>query len=93
MTVSDTPIPLSPQYIWWLAILATIGLVLMWSTFWLAVIRRGESIRETLITPAFFRVVAVMGVIAATVVLSLAGRLHSGVARKLFAFPPECRAF
>lgn len=51
----------------------------MWSVFWLAVVKRGESIQEILLSSAFFRTVAVMGVIAATVVLSLAGKLEGNV--------------
>ena len=52
----------------------------MWAIFWLAIIRREESVREVLLSPAFFRTVTVMGVIAATVVLSLAGRLADNIA-------------
>ncbi len=62
---SATNAQITPEQILWLSILATAGLVLMWGLFWLA---------EVLLSPAFFRTVAVMGVIAATVVLSLAGR-------------------
>ena len=68
-----------PQEILWLSILATTGLVLMWGLFWLAVARSKESVTEVLQGPAFFRTVAVMGVIAATVVLSLAGRLEGNI--------------
>src|SRR5437016_10974551 len=70
---------LSPQYILWLSILATAGLVLMWGAFWWTVTRRGESVRGILASPGFFRTVAVMGVVAATVVLSLAGRLAGNI--------------
>jgi hypothetical protein len=55
-----------------LSISATVALVVMWVTFWIAVIRSGESIIEVLLNQAFFRTVTVMGVIAATAVLSLA---------------------
>ncbi len=51
----------------------------MWGLFWLAVARAKESIREVLLSPAFFRTVTVMGVIAATVVLSLASRLDGNI--------------
>lgn len=70
---------LSPQYILWLSILATSGLVLMWAAFWWAATRRSESIQGILVSSGFFRTVAVMGVIAATVVLSLAGRLEGNI--------------
>jgi hypothetical protein len=73
------PAELNPHYILWLSILATAGLVLMWGAFWLAVVRRQESVRDVLLSPAFFRTVVVMGVIAATVVLSLADRLEGNV--------------
>ena len=62
-----------------LSILATSGVVLMWGFCWLAVARSGESVHEVLLGAAFFRTVAVMGVIAATVVLSLAGRLAGNI--------------
>jgi hypothetical protein len=70
---------LSPQYILWLAILATTGLAFCWGAFWWAVTRRGENIRGILASPGFFRTVVVMGVIAAAAVLSLAGRLPSNI--------------
>src|SRR5574337_1591370 len=62
-----------------LSVLATVGLVLMWGLFWLAVARSRESSHDVLLSAAFFRTVAVMGVIAATVVLSLAGRLAGNI--------------
>jgi hypothetical protein len=70
---------LSPRYILWLSILATLGLVLTWTAFWVAVTKRAENIRGILASPGFFRTVAVMGVLAATVVLSLAGRLPGNI--------------
>ena len=66
---------MSSQYVWWLSILATAGLCLMWAIFWFAVMRRNESITDVLTKPEFFKVITVMGVIAATVVLSLADRI------------------
>jgi RsiW-degrading membrane proteinase PrsW (M82 family) len=74
------PQELGPQYILWLSILATVGLAVMWATFWRAVTKRQESVKDVLLSPAFFRTVTVMGVIAATVVLSLAGRLADNIA-------------
>jgi hypothetical protein len=65
--------------IFWLSITATIALVLMWGTFWIAIIRSGESIIAVLLNQAFFRTVTVMGVIAATAVLSLAGKLDGNI--------------
>lgn len=72
-------VQLKPEYIVWLSILATAGLVLMWAVFWLAVARSKESIRGILLSAGFFRTVTVMGVIAGTVVLSLAGRLEGNI--------------
>ncbi len=66
---------LSSQYVFWLAIIAIIGLSFCWGAFWWAATRRGENIRGILASPAFFRTVTVMGVIAVTGVLSLAGHL------------------
>lgn len=66
---------MSEQYVWWLSVLATAGLCLMWTVFWIAVWRRNESITDILTKPEFFKVVTVMGVIAGTVVLSLADRI------------------
>jgi hypothetical protein len=76
---SSGSVQLSPQYIAGLSILATGGLVLMWTVFWRAVTQAKESVREILLSSGFFRTVAVMGVIAATVVLSLAGRLEGNI--------------
>ncbi len=75
----DTALRMSSSDILWLSVLATAGLVLMWGIFWVAVHRRNESITEILMSPTFFRVVTVMGVIAASVVLSLAGRLEGNL--------------
>lgn len=72
-------VKMSAQHVLWLSILATSGLVLMWAVFWLAVSRRNESISEILIKPEFFKVVTVMGVVAATVVLSLADRIQGSL--------------
>jgi hypothetical protein len=71
--------PLSEHAVVTLAILATVGLAVMWAAFWLAVAWARESISDVLLSPAFFRTVTVMGVIAATAVLSLAGRLDGNV--------------
>ena len=73
------PVQLSPEYIVQLSVLATAGLVLMWGFFWYAIVRAKESVHEVLLSPGFFRTVTVMGVIAATVVLSLAGRLEGQI--------------
>lgn len=62
-----------------LSILATAGLVLMWGVFWWRVDSSKESVSEILLSPGFFRTVVVMGVIAATVVLSLAGQLEGPI--------------
>ena len=70
---------LSPEYVVGLSILATVGLVLMWSVFWFATVKAKESIHEILLSPSFFRTITVMGVISATVVLSLAGRLDGNI--------------
>ena len=51
----------------------------MWLVFWLSVARSKESVHEILASPGFFRTVTVMGVVAATVVLSLAGRLEGNI--------------
>src|SRR5439155_25125015 len=72
-------VQLSPEDIVWLSILATGGLVLMWAVFWLAIIRTKESVHDVLLSAGFFRTVTVMGVIAATVVLSLANRLEGNI--------------
>lgn len=69
----------SPKEIIELSVLATVGLVVMWSAFWFAIVRAKESVHDILLSPSFFRTVTVMGVIAATVVLSLAGRLEGNM--------------
>ena len=70
---------MTAEYVWWLSVLATAGLCAMWAVFWIAVSRRDESITEILTKPEFFKVVTVMGVIAATVVLSLADRIQGSL--------------
>ncbi|ANG63376.1 hypothetical protein A8C75_13460 [Marinobacterium aestuarii] len=72
-------VALSPEYIAGLAVLATVGLVVMWGLFWRAVANSRENIMDILRSPSFFKTVTVMGVIAATVVLSLAGRLEGNI--------------
>jgi len=51
----------------------------MWAVFWWAVGRSDQSVHDILMDAGFFRTVTVMGVIAATVVLSLAGRLEGNI--------------
>jgi hypothetical protein len=51
----------------------------MWLGFWTAVVVRKENVQAILVSSGFFRTVAVMGVVAATVVLSLAGRLEGNI--------------
>jgi len=72
-------VQLTPQEIIWLSGLATGGLAVMWGLFWWSVERSKESIYQILLSAAFFKTVAVMGVVAATVVLSLAGRLSGNI--------------
>lgn len=77
--MNNETVPLPPEDVLWLSILATAGLVIMWAVFWCAVVKSKESVREILLSIAFFRTVAVMGVVASTVVLSLAGCLASNI--------------
>lgn len=70
---------LTPEYIVGLSILATLGLVVMWVKFWGAVAASNESILDILKSASFFKVVTVMGVIASTVILSLAGKLEGNM--------------
>jgi hypothetical protein len=72
-------VTLSAQQVVWLSVLATSGLASMWGIFWWAVVRQGEMVSRILSSSGFFRTVAVMGVIAATVVLSLAGQLSGNI--------------
>ena len=51
----------------------------MWIAFWFAVIKAKESILDVLFSLAFFRTITVIGVIAATTVLSLANRIEGNV--------------
>ena len=70
---------LDPNYIAGLSLLATTGLGFMWWTFWRSVSHRNESTIDILSSPSFFKTVTVMGIIAATVVLSLAGKLEGEI--------------
>jgi hypothetical protein len=72
-------VQLNSEHIVWLSVLATLGLLACWGIFWQAIIRAKESVHDVLISPGFFRTVTVMGIIAATVVLSLAGRLDGNI--------------
>jgi hypothetical protein len=65
--------------IWKLSVLATSGLAFMWLAFWFFVWLREENVTDILLSPSFFKTVCVMGVIAATVVLSLSGRLEANL--------------
>lgn len=77
--IAISAVQLKPEYIVWLSVLATAGLVAMWGFFWHSVALSQEKIMDILLSPTFFKTVAVMGVIAATVVLSLAGRLEGNI--------------
>ncbi|WP_020680270.1 hypothetical protein [Marinobacterium rhizophilum] len=77
--LADSAVTLSAEYIAGLSVLATVGLVVMWGLFWRAVAHSKENIMDILRSPSFFKTVTVMGVIAATVVLSLAGRLEGNI--------------
>lgn len=68
-----------PEYIVGLSILATVALVVMWGMFWHSVARSPEKVMDILTSPSFFKAVTVIGAIAATVVLSLAGRLDGNI--------------
>jgi hypothetical protein len=70
---------LPPEEIFGLSIIATVAIASMWGIFWLAVIRSKERVIDILTNQAFFRTVTVIGVIAATAVLSLAGQLEGSV--------------
>jgi len=59
---TQAAVQLGPQYVLWLSILATAGLVLMWTIFWLAAWKRGENVHDILSSAGFFRTVVVMGV-------------------------------
>ncbi|HEX9466529.1 MAG TPA: hypothetical protein VGB82_28360 [Alphaproteobacteria bacterium] len=72
-------LPFSEHAVVTLSILATVGLAVMWGLFWAAVVLARESVTDILLSASFFKTVTVMGVIAATAVLSLAGRLDGNV--------------
>jgi hypothetical protein len=77
--IVDNAVRLKQEYIVGLSILATAGLVIMWGMFWYSVAKSQEKIMDILRSPSFFKTVTVMGVIAGTVVLSLAGRLEGNI--------------
>lgn len=79
LAAANSAVQLKPEYIVGLSILATAGIVAMWGMFWNAVAKSDENIMDILKSPSFFKVVTVIGVIAATVVLSLAGRLEGNI--------------
>jgi len=77
--VTEAAVQLKPEYIVGLSVLATVGIVAMWGMFWHSVAKSQESIMDILRSPSFFKTVTVIGVIAATVVLSLAGRMEGNI--------------
>lgn len=76
---TNLEVTLKPEYIVGLSILATVGLVTMWWMFWRYVSKSNENIFDIIKSPATFKIITVMGVVAATVVLSLAGRLEGNI--------------
>ena len=73
------PVDLDQTSVLALAAMATVGLAVMWGFFWFSVAKSKESVHDILLSHGFFRTVTVMGVIAATAVLSLAGRIEGNV--------------
>lgn len=61
--------------------LATAGLTIKWGLFWSAIADSRQNIMDILGPLSFFKTltVTVMGVIAGTVVFSLAGRLEGSI--------------
>lgn len=88
--IADNVVRLRQEYIIGLSILATAGLVLMWGIFWNSAIKSQEKIMDILRSPSFFKTVTVMGVIAATVVLSLAGRLEGNITGAILRYSELC---
>ena len=76
---TSSVVTLSQLNIMILAILATISIVLMWWVFWNKIKTDTEKATDVLMNPSFFKTVAVIGVIAAVAVLSLAGRLEGNI--------------
>lgn len=72
-------VQMSEQYVLWLSLLATTGLSLAWAVFWLVAWHRGANIAEIISRPELFRIITVMGVIAATAVLSLTNRIDGNL--------------
>jgi hypothetical protein len=77
--VIEQTMELKPEYIVGLSVLATKGIVAMWGMFWNAVAKSDEKIMDILKSSSFFKTITVIGVIAATVVLSLAVRLDGNI--------------
>lgn len=73
------PVPLGSTAVLILAGMAGGAIVLMWCAFWITAARSGADVTGILLSPGFFRTVTVIGVIAATGVLALAGRLESNL--------------
>jgi len=72
-------VQMSEQYVLWLSLLATTGLSLAWAVFWLVAWHRDANIAEIISRPELFRIITVMGVIAATAVLSLTNRIDGNL--------------
>ncbi|HET9342887.1 MAG TPA: hypothetical protein VFO25_08240 [Candidatus Eremiobacteraceae bacterium] len=80
-SVTTAPTIMTSDQIVTLSLLATVGIVVMWLAFWTIVwVQKKETVAEILGKAAFFRALAVIGVVAAVTVLSLAGRMESNIA-------------
>lgn len=77
--VTGLAVNIKAEYIVGLAVLAAVCIVLMWCMFWHTVAKSQDSVIDVLKSPSFFKGSTVIGVIAATAVLSLAGRLDGNV--------------
>ena len=71
---------LHPIYIAGLSVLAAISLVFMWWCFWKAAASKDNNVLTTIQNSAFLKTVTVIGVIAATVILTLVDKLGGDIA-------------
>jgi predicted cation transporter len=76
---------LSAEQILCLSWIATIGIVVMLTVFWLVVYKQHDKAITILRSNAFFRTVTVVGFIAATSVLSLSGIIEGHLAAAILS--------
>lgn len=68
-----------------LSLTATLGLAIMWISFWRTVRKQGTDLIEVIQSEGFFKTTAVMGIIAALMVLTLTNNMDGEIAGSILS--------